>query len=213
MSSAVGATDVARRFEGYQTLTVRQRKNWLEILTSFETRNRYEVFDRGGAALVVQEKDEGFLALMKRVILGPMRPFHAAVEDSGTGELLMVIKRPWRWIFHTIEVFSGSGEKLGTIEKRWSWIRRIYTIKDDTGRAIAEIFGPFFKPWTFEINADGRKVGQIQKKWSGLGKEMFTDADNFGVDLHDIGDPKLKALAFAATVLVDIVHFERSKSS
>ena len=41
--------------------------------------------------------------------------------------------------------------------------------------------------------------------------ELFTDADNFGVILSDIPDPLLRALAFAATVLVDVVHFERAK--
>ena len=40
---------------------------------------------------------------------------------------------------------------------------------------------------------------------------MFTDADNFGIGLGGIADPGLRALAFAATVLIDVVHFERSK--
>ena len=40
--------------------------------------------------------------------------------------------------------------------------------------------------------------------------ELFTDADNFGVELTNV-DQDLKALAFAATVLIDVVHFERSK--
>ena len=53
--------------------------------------------------------------------------------------------------------------------------------------------------------------GIITKRWSGLLKEMFTDADNFGVDLARVPDPQLRALAFAATVLIDVVHFERAK--
>ena len=32
------------------------------------------------------------------------------------------------------------------------------------------------------LSADGtQEVGKISKKWSGLAKEFFTDADNFGV--------------------------------
>lgn len=30
------------------------------------------------------------------------------------------------------------------------------------------------------------KVGLIQKRWSGIGKEMFTDADNFGVTFENV---------------------------
>ena len=38
---------------------------------------------------------------------------------------------------------------------------------------------------------------------------MFTEADNFWVTYHDVPDPTLRALLFSATVLIDIVHFER----
>ncbi|MBC7172739.1 MAG: scramblase, partial [Polyangiaceae bacterium] len=37
------------------------------------------------------------------------------------------------------------------------------------------------------------------------------DADNFSVDLSNIADARLKALAFAAVVLIDVVHFENAK--
>ena len=57
----------------------------------------------------------------------------------------------------------------------------------------------------------GEPKGAIVKRWSGWGKELFTDADNFGVDVAGLEDPKLKALVFAATVLIDVVHQERAK--
>jgi len=32
------------------------------------------------------------------------------------------------------------------------------------------------------LSADGQnEVGKVSKQWSGLAKEMFTDADNFGI--------------------------------
>jgi uncharacterized protein YxjI len=73
------------------------------------------------------------------------------------------------------------------------------------------LFGPLFKPWTFEIRSGERVVGMIQKRWSGLAKEMFSDADDFGVELSNATDARLKLLAFAAVVLIDVVHFEKSK--
>lgn len=212
VASTTSAAQVARRFSGLQRLTVRQRRKWLEVLLSFEMKNAYDVYDEDQTAVLkVAEQGEGVGAFLARMFLGPMRPFTAAVVDANSGEALLVLKRRWAWFFPKLEVYSGAGESIGVIQKRWSWIRRIYAITDDTGRTVAELFGPFFKPWTFEIRSDGMQVGMIQKRWSGLGREMFTDADNFGVDLTSVADPKLKALAFAATVLIDVVHFERSK--
>src|SRR5699024_4285368 len=97
------------------------------------------------------------------------------------------------------------------IQRQWTWFRRKYIIEGANGEEIAVLFGPFFRPWTFEIRLPGSDLprGVVQKKWSGLVKEMFTEADNFWVELDQIDDPNLRALLFSATVLIDVVHFEK----
>ena len=39
---------------------------------------------------------------------------------------------------------------------------------------------------------DGNEVGKISKQWSGLGREAFTDSDNFGVSFPQDLDVKAK---------------------
>jgi uncharacterized protein YxjI len=210
--AVAGSREVAARFAGYDRLTVRQRKRWLEILLSFEMRNAYDVYDETQAPVLrVQEQGGGFLTLIKRIFLGPLRPFQAHVLEAGSGQTLLELRRPFRFIFHRLEVRTPMGEKIGAIQRRWSWLRRIYVIEDATGHVIADLFGPILRPWTFELRVGEQVRGMIRKRWSGLLKEAFTDADNFGVELGDVRDANLKALAFAATVLIDVVHFERSK--
>ena len=43
-----------------------------------------------------------------------------------------------------------------------------------------------------------QEVGKITKQWSGLGKEMFTDADNFGINFPMDLDVKVREHCFAA---------------
>jgi uncharacterized protein YxjI len=203
--------DLAARFEGYQRLTVRQRKRWAEILLSFEMRNAYDVYDQTQKPVLhVREEGTGFHSFLKRVFLGPIRPFTAAVTDPGGSELWLRLHRPFRFIFHRLEVRAPDGALVGAVQKRWSWLRRIYVVENGRGEIVAELFGPILKPWTFEIRVRGQARGAIRKRWSGWGKELFTDADNFGVELGNV-DRELKVLVFAATVLIDVVHFERSK--
>ena len=209
----VARGSLEERFARYQRLTVRQKKRWLEILLSFEVKNTYEVFDEHGApALRVREQGKGLLSLLKRLFLGTLRPFEVLVSDVASGQPLLALHRPFRFIFHRLEVRTPAGDLLGAIQKKWSWIRRIYEIESPAGPPVAELFGPLLRPWTFEIRQGEQAIGVIQKKWSGLGKEIFTDADNFGVDLSTVRDARLKVLAFAAVVLIDIVHFEKSKN-
>ena len=59
------------------------------------------------------------------------------------------------------------------------------------------------------LPGQAQEVGLIQKKWSGLAKEMFTQADNFWIEFGEVTDPRLRAILFSATVLIDVVHFEQ----
>lgn len=84
------------------------------------------------------------------------------------------------------------------------------------------------------------QIGEISKKWTGLGEEMFTDADNFGVSFPKDLDIKVlfispkqpvswniigchiflsliflkvKLSLLAATFLIDFMYFEESPES
>ncbi len=203
---------VVAAFARSHRLSVRQRKRWLEILTSFDARNTYAVYDEGGnPVLNVEEQGKGFGNFLKRVFLASYRPFTAHVEDLTHQRQVVTLRRPFRFYFHRLEVRDPDGNLLGAIQRRWTWIRRKYTIEGADGQEVATLFGPFWRPWTFKIllaGDDKHEVGLIQKKWSGLAKEMFTQADNFWIELEKVTDPTLRALLFSATVLIDVVHFE-----
>ncbi|MBU2530993.1 MAG: scramblase, partial [Elusimicrobia bacterium] len=53
------------------------------------------------------------------------------------------------------------------------------------------------------------EVGKIIKKWSGLGKEAFTDADNFNITFPQGIDVKQKAILLGALFLIDLLYFEK----
>jgi len=54
----------------------------------------------------------------------------------------------------------------------------------------------------------GEQVGIITKQWSGIGKEAFTDADNFGISFPLDLDVKVKATLLGALFLIDFMYFE-----
>ncbi|MEZ4408154.1 MAG: phospholipid scramblase-related protein [Polyangiales bacterium] len=77
----------ARRFNGLTGLAVKQRRRWLEMLTGWETPNEYAILRKGtgGAAFHVVEQTAGVLEIVRRLMLGPMRPFTSHVEDISRG--------------------------------------------------------------------------------------------------------------------------------
>lgn len=53
---------------------------------------------------------------------------------------------------------------------------------------------------------NGDEVGKISKQWSGIAREMFTDADFFGISFPMDLDVRMKAVMLGACFL--IVRFE-----
>lgn len=54
------------------------------------------------------------------------------------------------------------------------------------------------------------QVGKVTKQWSGLVREAFTDADNFGISFPMDLDVNIKAVVLGACFLIDFMFFEKS---
>lgn len=69
-----------------------------------------------------------------------------------------------------------------------------------------------WKGWDFKfLSKGGREIGTVTKKWAGLGKELFTSADNYIISLSDLGgaSPAASALLLAAGLAIDVVFKEK----
>ena len=212
----VDSKDAARKNSGLENLAqanaliIRQQKEWGEILTGFETKNKYEVVDHfSNPLLEVQEEGGSALTTITRMFLKALRPFTMHLfSPQGAG--LFKLTRPFRFYFHELDVSQSNGAPLGKIKRRFAILRRIYSVVDRNGNEIFELFGPLLHPWTFQIKKGGQELGKITKKWSGLVKESFTDADNFGITFPKGIDLSQKAVLLGAVFLIDFVHFENS---
>ena len=53
------------------------------------------------------------------------------------------------------------------------------------------------------------EVGKVSKKWGGAAKEIFTDADTFGITFSNHLDTKTKAILLGTAILIDFAFYER----
>ena len=192
-----------------EALKIQQRKEWGEILTGFETKNRYDVMDHMSNPLIEALEEGGsVMSTITRLFLKALRPFTMHLFSPG-GNGLFKLTRPFRFYFHELDVCQSNGASLGKIKRKFAILRRIYSVIDRNGNEMFELFGPLLHPWTFQIKKGGLELGKITKKWSGLLKETFTNADNFGITFDANLDIKRKALLLGAVFLIDFVHFEK----
>ena len=108
-----------------------------------------------------------------------------------------------------IQVSTPDGKLLGVVRKRITFPHTRYDVFDAHDRRIFEIARGFVKIWTFTISDESREVAMITKRWSGLGKEMFTDADRFQLQFQHVRDPEQRKILLGALFLIDLKHFEK----
>ena len=194
------------KLKSLNSLLISQKKEWGEILTGFDTKNKYVISDKSGETIYYAAEEGG--SLLSRFFLKSLRPFTMVVLTD-SDQVLLRVKRVFRFWFHEAKIVDSQDESLGVLKKRFSIFRRKYSVFDGNGEEIYQLFGPILKPWTFFIKNNGTEYGKITKKWSGLLKESFTEADNFGVVFPEEWDVKVKALFLGAVFLIDFVHFEK----
>ena len=186
---------------------VRQKVEHLEAITGIETKNRYEVLTPDGRAVALAYEESG---TMGRLFLESHRPLTLHIADPG-GRDILVASRSFFWFFMHLRVHDADGRAIGGVRRKMGILKRRMVIEDAEGNIVAEVSGSVFRPYTFMIKQGGQEIGRITKKWSGLGQEMFTDADTFLIEMPiGHGDDDFQSLAFATAFAVDLDFFERS---
>lgn len=194
---------------GRRRFFIKQKREWGEILTGFETSNKYAILDDGGEEIgFAAEEAGGVGGFLARGFLGNARACTLHVTDRN-GEIVGTGKKPFRFFFYEMEAWDKD-RHIGTIKRRFSILHRVFSVMDASGNEIMRLKSPFLRIWTFRLLVGEEEVGRISKKWSGMMKEMFTDADNFGVEIFDEDTPDdVKKLLLVATFLVDFTCFDQ----
>eukprot|EP00598_Pedospumella_elongata_P005345 CAMPEP_0184980898 /NCGR_PEP_ID=MMETSP1098-20130426/10767_1 /TAXON_ID=89044 /ORGANISM="Spumella elongata, Strain CCAP 955/1" /LENGTH=257 /DNA_ID=CAMNT_0027504399 /DNA_START=32 /DNA_END=805 /DNA_ORIENTATION=+ len=178
-----------------------------------------------------------------RMFCGALRPFTITVSEGGEkgGKVHSHHERPFACplanckccCFQEIEVKTATGAPIGKVlEDQWFCVPSFkildanqtlqYNVHQPTccGGCCVDICAegccscriPFhiYEPGK---HTKGEEVGQVVKIWSGLGKEMFTDADNFELRFPPNADAHTKTRLLGATFLINQLFFEGQGSS
>ena len=61
--------------------------------------------------------------------------------------------------------------------------------------------------WDFKFVLENEEFAQVSKQWAGLGKELFTSADNYILNISDKvpADNPIRQLILGAVMCIDMV--------
>lgn len=179
----------------------------------FKMTGTYDIFNpSNGEQLAVAQEKKGFLNILFGLFINKrMLPTRIDVHEGNdvNGPIAFSITRGFSFLRPTVQILGGDGSLLGSLKTRLLTIGGKFAVFDASGTEIAKVKGNWLS-WNFKfLAANDVEIGEITRQWSGLGKELFTSADNYIVSLKE-ANPAAAILLLAAGLAVDTVYKEDS---
>lgn len=179
-----------------------------EHVGMFKAASNYDVFDpeTGEEILVCREERLGMLTKALRFTdYKRMTPFHLDIR-SVSGEPILSVQRGISIIRSHVNVLDAEDQMIGSFRQRLLTIGGAFDILGPSGNSLCQLKGRWTS-WSFKFLAEGQELAAVSKKWSGIGKELFTSADNYVLEISPDVPPNnpLRMLIIAAVFCVDLV--------
>jgi uncharacterized protein YxjI len=180
-----------------------------EHVRVFKASNFFDIIDPATGQIVLhcRENNLGFFTKLFRFTeYKRMTPFDIDIKTP-EGEHLITVKRGVSLILSKVDVFDGNGILLGRFKQKLFSIGGKFEVLDPNDRPLCMLRGKWTS-WEFKfVSADGHDFATVTKKWGGIGKELFTTADNYILQINQEvpQNSPLRELILAAVMCIDLV--------
>jgi uncharacterized protein YxjI len=180
-----------------------------EHVKIFKAANSFDILDPDSKQLVLQCREEnlGFFTKMFRFTdYKRMTPFNMEIKTP-EGQLILTVRRGISIFLSEVEVLDERNQVIGKFKQKLFSIGGKFEVLDASERSLCMLKGKWTS-WDFKFVAnDGKEFATVTKKWSGLGKELFTSADNYVLQISNEvpADHPLRLLILSAVMCIDLV--------
>jgi len=174
----------------------------------FKAANNYDIFNPETKEMIMtcREPNLGFFTKMFRFSdYKRMTPFEVEVK-SASGEKIITVKRGFALILSTVEVLDENDVLIGKFKQKFFSIGGRFDVLDANENVVCNLKGKWTS-WDFRFMNGDIELAHVSKKWAGLGKELFTTADNYMLQINDSvkKEDNVRQLILAAVMCIDMV--------
>jgi uncharacterized protein YxjI len=175
----------------------------------FKAASNFDIYDPETKQIVLNCREEnlGFFTKMLRFTdYKRMTPFDIEIKTP-IGEKVLTVRRGVSFFLSTVEVLDENGIVIGKFKQKFFSIGGKFEVLDASERPLCMLKGKWTS-WDFRfVSNDGKEFATVTKKWAGLGKEMFTSADNYILQISNEvpENHPLRQLIMAAVMCIDFV--------
>ena len=174
----------------------------------FKAANNYDVYDpaTGEVILECREPNLGMFTKMLRFTdYKRMTPFDVEV-NTPSGEPVLSVKRGISIFLSKVNVFDEEDERVGGFKQKFFTIGGAFSVLGADDQPLCDLKGKWTS-WEYRFEHNGTELARVTRKWSGLGKELFTSADNYVLSISDSvpADNPVRILIMGAVFCIDMV--------
>jgi len=190
-----------------KTFLIKERVGLLKLVDTFD------IYDpETGAQVGIARENIGVVVKLLRMLINKrLLPTTVEVREREDGRVLLTISRGVTLLRSHVTVTDSVGKQIGLLKSKVFSLGGGFDVLDQLQQPVAEIKGDW-KGWNFRfLTPDGHEIGKVTKKWAGLGKELFTSADNYIIALNETAAirPDAAPLLLAAGLAIDTVYNEK----
>jgi len=179
-----------------------------EHLGIFKAANNYDVFDLAEGQLLMKCREPDLKIITKILRFTDfkrMTPFRVVITDE-LDRTLVEVRRGVALFLSKVEVFDGDGRKLGSFQQKFFSLGGKFKVLDANEQEVCMLQGKW-TGWNFRFMRGEEQLAHVTKKWAGIGKELFTSADNYVLDIAPAvpGGSDTHRLLLAAVMCIDMV--------
>lgn len=179
-----------------------------EHIGMFKAANNFDIFhpDTKELLMTCREEQLGFFTKMFRFTdYKRITPFHVEIK-SGKGEPVLEVKRGISLFLSTVEVFDENRQLVGRFKQKFFSIGGKFDVLDPQNNVLCTLKGKWTS-WDFKFMQGNTELAHVTKKWAGIGRELFTSADNYMLSVNDLvrKDDNVRLLILAAVMCIDMV--------
>jgi len=173
----------------------------------FKAANEYDVLDPTTREKLLECREPGLGAFTKIFRFTDYKratPFHIVVTSNG--RTVLEVKRGVSIFLSKVDIFDGAGKRLGGFQQKFFSIGGKFEVFDADNRPVCTLQGKWTS-WEFSFKAGERELARVTKKWGGMGKELFTSADDYVLEIRpDVPqDHPARPLILASVLVIDMV--------
>lgn len=179
-----------------------------EHLGLFKASSNYDIYDPESKQLLFQcrEIDLNIVSKLLR-FTGFKRctPFDIQITTENS-ERVLKLKKGISLFLSRVSVYDENEKKVGYLKQRLFPLGNNFDVFDVNDTLICSLNGSLFA-WDFKFVRNQEAIGAVTKKWAGIGKELFTTADNYILEINSsVAKDDLARLMMVASVLcIDMV--------